>query len=63
MFPFRVELTPMYEKTGLADLETRDVEDIESDLKAVGYRLRPQQMRPIPRSDAERRTARSTNAR
>ena len=36
----------MYEKTGLADLETRDVEDIEPDLKAVGYRLRPEEMRP-----------------
>ncbi|WP_276302284.1 cupin domain-containing protein [Halorussus lipolyticus] len=36
----------MYEKTSLADLETRDVEDIEPDLKAVGYRLRPEEMRP-----------------
>ncbi|WP_135854323.1 cupin domain-containing protein [Halorussus salinus] len=36
----------MYEKTSLADLETRDVEDIEPDLKAVGYQLRPDEMRP-----------------
>ncbi|WP_135825136.1 cupin domain-containing protein [Halorussus ruber] len=36
----------MYEKTSLAALETRDVEDIEPDLKAVGYQLRPQKMRP-----------------
>jgi len=36
----------MYEKTGLEDLETRDVEDIEPDLKAVGYRLRPEETRP-----------------
>jgi len=36
----------MYEKTGLADLDTRDVEDIEPGLKAVGYRLRPEEMRP-----------------
>ena len=36
----------MYEKTGLEDLETRDVEDIEPGLKAVGYQLRPKEMRP-----------------
>ncbi|NHN61270.1 MULTISPECIES: cupin domain-containing protein [Halorussus] len=36
----------MYEKTGLADLETRDVEGVEPGLKAVGYELRPEEMRP-----------------
>jgi quercetin dioxygenase-like cupin family protein len=36
----------MYEKTGLADLETRDAEGIEPGLKAVGYQLRPERMRP-----------------
>jgi quercetin dioxygenase-like cupin family protein len=36
----------MYEKTGLDDLEARGVEDIEPTLKAVGYQLRPEKMRP-----------------
>ncbi|WP_435181945.1 cupin domain-containing protein [Halorussus sp. AFM4] len=36
----------MYAKTCLADLETRDVEGVEPGLKAVGYELRPKQMRP-----------------
>ena len=36
----------MYDKTSLDDLESRDVEDIEPTLKAVGYRLRPDEMRP-----------------
>ena len=36
----------MYEKIGLDDLDTRDVERIEPGLKAVGYRLRPEEMRP-----------------
>ena len=36
----------MYAKVNLDDLETRDVEDIEPRLKAVGYELRPEEMRP-----------------
>lgn len=36
----------MYSKVNLDDLETRDVEDIEPKLKAVGYQLRPEEMRP-----------------
>jgi quercetin dioxygenase-like cupin family protein len=36
----------MYDKTGLDDLEPREVEGIEPDLKAVGYQLRPEEMRP-----------------
>ncbi|MFC7078842.1 cupin domain-containing protein [Halorussus caseinilyticus] len=36
----------MYEKTSLADVDPRDVEGIEPDLKAVGYQLRPAKMRP-----------------
>ncbi|MFC4549880.1 MULTISPECIES: cupin domain-containing protein [Halorussus] len=36
----------MYEKTSLSDLETREVEDVEPRLKAVGYELRPEKMRP-----------------
>ena len=36
----------MYEKVNPADLETRDVPDVEPGLKAVGYELRPEKMRP-----------------
>jgi quercetin dioxygenase-like cupin family protein len=36
----------MYETCNLDDLETIDVEDIEPGLKAVGYELRPEKMRP-----------------
>lgn len=36
----------MHSKVNLDDLETRDVEDIEPRLKAVGYQLRPEEMRP-----------------
>lgn len=36
----------MYSKTAVEELETRDVEDIEPGLKAVGYELRPEEMRP-----------------
>lgn len=36
----------MYAKLSLGDLEERTVEDIEPDLKAVGYELRPEKMRP-----------------
>jgi len=36
----------VYEKTALDDLETRDVERIDPRLKAVGYQLRPDEMRP-----------------
>ncbi|USZ69945.1 cupin domain-containing protein (plasmid) [Halorussus salilacus] len=36
----------MYEKTSLDDLEPRDVEGIEPRLRAVGYQLRPDEMRP-----------------
>ena len=36
----------MYERTNLDDLETIDVDDIEPGLKAVGYELRPEKMRP-----------------
>jgi quercetin dioxygenase-like cupin family protein len=42
----RAEASPVYEKIGLDDLETHDVEDIEPGLKAVGYQLRPEEMRP-----------------
>lgn len=36
----------MYAKLSLGDLATMNVEDIEPDLKAVGYELRPKKMRP-----------------
>lgn len=36
----------MYTKLSLGQLESRDVDDIEPDLKAVGYELRPEKMRP-----------------
>jgi hypothetical protein len=36
----------MSERTSLADLEPRDVEEVEPDLKTVGYQLRPRKMRP-----------------
>lgn len=36
----------MYAKVSLDDLETRAVEDIQPGLKAVGYELRPEKMRP-----------------
>ena len=36
----------MYEKTDVEALDARDVEDIDPDLKAVGYELRPEKMRP-----------------
>jgi quercetin dioxygenase-like cupin family protein len=42
----RVESSSIYDKTGLDDLEPREVEGIEPDLKAVGYQLRPEEMRP-----------------
>ena len=36
----------MYETCNLDDLETIDVDDVEPGLKAVGYELRPEKMRP-----------------
>jgi quercetin dioxygenase-like cupin family protein len=36
----------MYERRSLDDLDPIDVEDVEPDLKAVGYELRPENMRP-----------------
>lgn len=36
----------MYSKLSLGELDARNVEDIEPDLKAVGYELRPEKMRP-----------------
>ena len=36
----------MYVKLALDDLELRDIDGIEPDLKAVGYELRPKKMRP-----------------
>lgn len=36
----------MYARTNVDDLEPMDVEDVEPALKAVGYELRPEQMRP-----------------
>lgn len=36
----------MYEMRSLDDLEPIDVDDVEPDLKAVGYELRPERMRP-----------------
>ena len=36
----------MVEKVNVEELETRDVEGVEPGLKAVGYELRPEQMRP-----------------
>jgi len=36
----------MYEIRNLDDLEAIDVDDVEPDLKAVGYELRPEEMRP-----------------
>lgn len=36
----------MYERRNLHDLGPRDVDDVEPDLKAVGYELRPEKMRP-----------------
>lgn len=38
--------TDMFERRSLDDLEPIDVEDVEPDLKAVGYELRPEEMRP-----------------
>ena len=38
--------TGMYSKLSLGELESRNVDDIEPDLKAVGYELRPKKMRP-----------------
>lgn len=35
-----------YAKANVDDIETRDVETIEPQLKAVGYELRPSEMRP-----------------
>lgn len=35
-----------YAKANVDEMETRDVETIEPDLKAVGYELRPSKMRP-----------------
>lgn len=36
----------MYDKINLADLEEQEVSNIEPTLKAVGYELRPKEMRP-----------------
>ena len=36
----------MYERRNLDDIEPMSVDDIEPDLKAVGYELRPEKMRP-----------------
>lgn len=36
----------MYRRIGLDDLESREVDDIEPRLKAVGYELQPEEMRP-----------------
>ena len=36
----------MYERCNLEDLETMSVDEIEPGLKAVGYELRPEKMRP-----------------
>lgn len=36
----------MYSKVTMDDLETRTVEDIEPGLRAVGYELQPEKMRP-----------------
>ena len=36
----------MYSKTSLADLESRELDDTEPNLRAVGYELRPEKMRP-----------------
>lgn len=36
----------MYSKVRLDDLDTREIEDLEPGLKAVGYELRPERMRP-----------------
>lgn len=36
----------MYEKLSLEDLEERTSEEVGPSLKAVGYELRPQKMRP-----------------
>ncbi|NHN49017.1 cupin domain-containing protein [Halostella sp. JP-L12] len=36
----------MYEKTSLDDLDEHDVDGVEPGLKAVGYELRPEKMRP-----------------
>lgn len=36
----------MYERVNLDDLELREVDDVEPRLKAVGYELRPEKMRP-----------------
>ena len=36
----------MYTKLSLRSLDERNVDEIEPDLKAVGYELRPEKMRP-----------------
>ena len=36
----------MYSKLSLGELQARGVDEIEPDLKAVGYELRPKKMRP-----------------
>jgi quercetin dioxygenase-like cupin family protein len=36
----------MYSRTTLNDLELRDLEDMEPKLKAAGYELQPEKMRP-----------------
>lgn len=36
----------MYAKTNLSDLEPRELDDTEPNLRAVGYALRTQEMRP-----------------
>lgn len=35
-----------YAKANVDEIETRDIEDLEPGLKAVGYELRPSKMRP-----------------
>jgi quercetin dioxygenase-like cupin family protein len=36
----------MYSRITLSDLDLRDIEDIEPGLKAIGYELQPEKMRP-----------------
>lgn len=46
VYRFPVKQSHMYSKASPDDLETRSVEDVEPGLKAVGYELRPEKMRP-----------------
>ncbi|WP_101296215.1 cupin domain-containing protein [Halegenticoccus soli] len=36
----------MYSRANLDDLESREIDGVEPSLKAVGYELRPERMRP-----------------